>query len=211
MEEGFHYVLKEALIQAQAEGLLDADVGQWSPAELQITAAALSLYFAALQARGSPPCITAPRPIESGMGSEQQAFVLSSENCPPSFASFFALWQVCVPRVQRLDLERRHDLALILCDQPPQSSPVHMEVAALARDIKVVALDIVQVSCMRASQVFSPLTLFRLLAETNVPITLPGRCGDRHRGFDPDILSAWTLRRSAFRAAGCVRSSTRVQ
>jgi hypothetical protein len=136
IEEAFHALLQDALIQAQAEQLLsDEEIRQES--DLKIIAPSLSLYFAALHAQGSPPCITSP---------QDSRFQLSLQNCPPSFLSFFKLWQECVPKLQRLNLESRHDLALLLCEKEPVSSPIKMEVVALARDLKVVAVDIVQVS-----------------------------------------------------------------
>ena len=135
VEEAFHALLQDALIQAQAEGLLSDEDIHWLDADLQIIAPSLALYFAALQAQGSPPVISSP---------SNTSFVLSQDNCPPSFASFFTLWQACVAKIQRLDLERRHDLALLLCEKEAASSPIRMDVAALARDLKVVAVDIVQ-------------------------------------------------------------------
>lgn len=105
--------------------------------DLQIIASSLALYFAALTAQGDPPCIPFPK---------NSSLQLSLDTCPPSFASFFHLWQGSVARIQRLKLEYRHDLALMLCEREPISSPIRMEVANLARDLKAVALDIVQVS-----------------------------------------------------------------
>jgi hypothetical protein len=135
--EAFHSLLQDALIQAQAEGLLGEGELHPDDAELKIIAPSLALYFAALLSEGSPPSITSPN---------NDQFQLSLDNCPSSFLSFFTLWQDCVPKVKRLDLEKRHDLALLLCEREPASSPIRMEVVALARDFKAVAVNIVQVS-----------------------------------------------------------------
>ncbi|PWN92949.1 hypothetical protein FA10DRAFT_263677 [Acaromyces ingoldii] len=134
VQEGFHALLQSALLHAKTEGLLsDADL-QRADADFQITAPSLTLFFAALQARGDPPSIQAP----SG------AFELTRDNAPESFASFFALWQSCVPKIKSLNSEARHDLALLLCDREAASSPLRGDVARLAADIKTVAIDIVQ-------------------------------------------------------------------
>jgi len=145
VQEAFHALLQDALIQAQAEGLLSHEEIQ-TDSEINVIAPSLCLYFAALQAKGSPPSITSPK--------NNNAFQLSIDNCPPSFASFFRLWQTCVPQVQKLDMENRHDLALLLCEKEPTSSPIRMEVVALARVLKVVAVDIVQVSSQSSKKSF---------------------------------------------------------
>lgn len=136
VQEAFHYLLQDALIQAQTEGLISKEEIARHDTDIQIIASSLALYFAALTARGNPPCISFPN---------NESLQLSRENCPPSFASFFHLWQASVARVQRLSMEYRHDLALLLCEREPMSSPIRMQVANLARDLKSVALDIVQV------------------------------------------------------------------
>ena len=140
VEQAFHSLLQDALIQARAEGLLSDDEIHYVDSDLQVIAPSLSLYFAALQARGDPPSISLPK---------HDRLKLTQDNVPASFASFFALWQACVPKVQKLDFEKRHDLALILCEREPVSSPVRTHVVALARDIKIVAMQIVQRSTFR--------------------------------------------------------------
>jgi hypothetical protein len=137
VQEAFHYLLQDALIQARAEGLMSREDMANHDTDLQIIASSLALYFAALTARGDPPCIPFPK---------SDSLQLSVDTCPPSFASFFHLWQGSVARIQRLKFDYRHDLALLLCEKEPISSPIRMEVANLARDLKAVALDIVQVS-----------------------------------------------------------------
>jgi len=138
VQQAFHHLLQDALIQAQREGLISKEEIVRHDTDIQIIASSLALYFAALTAKGNPPCITFPN---------DESLQLSYENCPPSFASFFHLWQASVARIQKLSLEYRHDLALLLCEREPISSPIRMQVASLARDLKSVALDIVQV-CM---------------------------------------------------------------
>lgn len=142
VQDAFHHLLQDALIQARTEGLISKEEIARHDTDIQIIASSLALYFAALTARGNPPYISFPN---------DENMQLSQENCPASFASFFHLWQASVAKIQRLSLEYRHDLALLLCEREPMSSPIRMQVANLARDLKSVALDIVQVGN------FSPL------------------------------------------------------
>lgn len=102
--------------------------------QVQIAGPALALFFAALGSTGTPPSIAAP----------DSSFTLNDTNVPPSFRSFFTLWQSTVPLVQHLGAEARHDLALLLCDKDPTSSPLRADVVKLAGDLKAVAIEITQ-------------------------------------------------------------------
>ncbi|GAA6012410.1 hypothetical protein JCM11491_004324 [Sporobolomyces phaffii] len=132
--EGFHSLLRDSLAQARGEGLLTDDELESAEPAVQIAAPALALFFAALGSTGTPPSISSP----------DSNFVLSSANCPSSFANAFQVWQACVRPVQRLSLEARHDLALLLCDKEPVASPLSLQVARLASDLKAIALEILQ-------------------------------------------------------------------
>lgn len=100
--------------------------------EVQIAGPALVLFYAALQAENDPPSIASP----------DGTFRLSIQTCPPSFADAFRLWQQSVSKIQSYEPELRRDLALILCDQPPQSTPLRMDVVKTAADVKGIALEI---------------------------------------------------------------------
>lgn len=102
--------------------------------QVQIAGPALTLFFAALGSTGTPPSIAAP----------DGSFALTNTNCPPSFASFFQLWQATVSPVQHLSSEARHDLALLLCDKDPESSPLRADVVRLSGSLKAVAIEITQ-------------------------------------------------------------------
>lgn len=134
--QGFHLLLKHGLAHATQEGLIKQDELQTGNADVQVLGPALTLYYAALLSKGNPPSISSP----------DNAFLLSSTNCPPSFLAFFNLWQNTVPLIQKLDNEGRQDLTLLLCEKEPKSSPLRADVARLSTDLKTVAIDIAQVS-----------------------------------------------------------------
>ncbi|GAA5983465.1 hypothetical protein JCM5350_007661 [Sporobolomyces pararoseus] len=131
---GFHTLLQDSLAQARGEGLLTDEELQSAEPSVQIAAPSLALFFAALGSTGDPPSISSP----------DSTFVLSSLNCPPSFQNAFNLWQSNVKRIQSLDLENRYDLALVLSDKEPVSSPLRMEVAKLGSELKAIGLEILQ-------------------------------------------------------------------
>ncbi|GAA5978113.1 hypothetical protein JCM10908_004233 [Rhodotorula pacifica] len=132
--EGFHLLVRSSLQQAAAEGLLTAEEIETADVDVQIAAPSLALFFAALTAEGIPPSIASP----------DRTFVLSSVSCPPSLGDAFRLWQACVPKIRSYPDEANRDLALILCDKPPESMPLRMDVARTAADIKGIALEILQ-------------------------------------------------------------------
>lgn len=102
--------------------------------DIQIAGPALTLFFAALGAQGSPPTISSP----------DGSFTLSSADCPASFQSFFELWQASVKPIQRLSSDSRHDLALLLAGKETVSSPIQVEVVRLASSLKGIGLEITQ-------------------------------------------------------------------
>ncbi|GAA5903806.1 uncharacterized protein JCM6883_001991 [Sporobolomyces salmoneus] len=131
---GFHTLLQSSLAQARGEGLLTDDELESAEPAIQIAAPSLALFFSALGATGTPPSISSP----------DSSFTLSSLNCPPSFSNAFKLWQSCVKPIQQLDGDARHDLALVLCDKEPVSSPLRLQVANLASQLKGIGLEILQ-------------------------------------------------------------------
>lgn len=139
VEQGFHLLLKHALSHATQEGLIKEDDLRAGNADIQIVGPGLTLFYAALLSKGNPPSITSP----------DNEFLLSSSNCPPSFLSFFQLWQGSVTSIQSLDNECRQDLTLLLCEKEPESSPLQANVTRLATDLKTVAISIAQVSSER--------------------------------------------------------------
>ncbi|KAK4702134.1 hypothetical protein P7C70_g4093, partial [Phenoliferia sp. Uapishka_3] len=132
--KGFHSILKDSLAQARGEGLVTDEELETGDVDVQIAGPALALFFAALGSTGTPPTIAAP----------DGSFALTSANCPPSFRSFFTLWQTSVAAVQHLSSSSRFDLALLLCDKEPQSSPLRPDVVKLSGNLKAVAIEITQ-------------------------------------------------------------------
>ncbi|KAM0755320.1 hypothetical protein T439DRAFT_337849 [Meredithblackwellia eburnea MCA 4105] len=130
----FHRILVDSLAEARGENLVTDDELESGDVDIQIAGPSLALFFAAIGSKGAPPSISAP----------DGSFNLTSTNCPPSFKSFFTLWQKGVPQVQRLSSEARHDLALLLCGKDAESSPLRPDVARLAADLKAVAIEIIQ-------------------------------------------------------------------
>lgn len=115
-----------------------------SDAAVQVAAPSLALFFAAL---GSTPTPRGGRVCGPSISSPDRSFVLTSDNCPPSFANAFALWQSTVGPIQELasDGDQRHDLALVLCDHEPVSNRIDLGVAKLASELKAIGLEILQV------------------------------------------------------------------
>ncbi|ORY61918.1 hypothetical protein BCR35DRAFT_309002 [Leucosporidium creatinivorum] len=111
-----------------------ADLFTTQGVEVQIAGPSLTLFFAALGAQGSPPTISSP----------DGSFTLTSANCPPSFQSFFELWQASVKPIQRLSSDSRHDLALLLAGKETVSSPIQVDVVRLASNLKEIGLEITQ-------------------------------------------------------------------
>ncbi|BGP37932.1 hypothetical protein JCM10449v2_001859 [Rhodotorula kratochvilovae] len=132
--QAFHVLLRDALAQAHSEGLLSDDELEAADVEIQVAGPALALFFAALGARGDPPSISSPDGL----------FALTTDNCPDTFRNAFSLWQRCVEPVKAFPSEARHDLALLLCEKEVRSSPLRLDVAKVAADLKGIALEILQ-------------------------------------------------------------------
>ncbi|GAA5855800.1 hypothetical protein JCM3766R1_004059 [Sporobolomyces carnicolor] len=140
---GFHTLVQDSLAQARGEGLLTDDQLASADAAVQVAAPSLALFFAAL---GSTPTPRGGRVCGPSISSPDRSFVLTSDNCPPSFANAFALWQSTVGPIQELasDGDQRHDLALVLCDHEPVSNRIDLGVAKLASELKAIGLEILQ-------------------------------------------------------------------
>jgi len=69
---------------------------------------------------------------------------LSLANCPVVFIPFLRLWSSCVPTIQNLAPERRHDLARIICDLPPLTQPLLPVLDRLAADLRSISIEISQ-------------------------------------------------------------------
>ncbi|EMD31494.1 hypothetical protein CERSUDRAFT_119714 [Gelatoporia subvermispora B] len=139
VQECFHSYLKSSLTQAKVEGLLGADVLSSAEGDLMITGPALCLYFAALRSTTNPPSVPLPKRHKGQTGAPVD---LSSENCPPSFRSFWLVWSQSVPEIQNLTPEYQHDLARIICGLPPISQPPNPRLNGIAADLRAVAIEI---------------------------------------------------------------------
>ena len=107
---------------------------------------ALCLYFAALRSTTDPPSVPIPRPghgrRERSEGPDSDR--LSLTNCPAVFIPFLRLWSLCVPTIQKLAPEHRHDLARIICNLPPLVQPVYPVLNGLAADLRSISIEISQ-------------------------------------------------------------------
>ncbi|KAK7042921.1 hypothetical protein VNI00_008657 [Paramarasmius palmivorus] len=138
IQDCFHSYLKSSLTQAKVERLLDADILSSAEGDLMITGPALCLYFAALRCTTNPPSVPLPRRNKTSDPME-----LSAENCPPAFQSFLQVWARTVPSIQSLAPEHQHDLARLICNLEPISSPPSA-VHGIAADMRAVAIEISQ-------------------------------------------------------------------
>ncbi|BGP53882.1 hypothetical protein JCM8202_006075 [Rhodotorula sphaerocarpa] len=173
--ESFHLLLRESFRRAQAEGLLSEAEISAADIEVQVAGPALTLFYAALEAQGDPPCISSP----------DGSFTLSSENCPAPLASAFRLWQECVPRVRRYDEEARGDLARMVCEKEPEGMPLRMDVARTAADLKGIALEILQ---RRTFQIRFQADLQSSVAGPTAPAGLPAARGSPPVAYEPPPL-----------------------
>ncbi|OCH86485.1 hypothetical protein OBBRIDRAFT_761286 [Obba rivulosa] len=139
VQECFHSYLKSSLTQAKVEGLLGADILSSAEADLMISGPALCLYFAALRSTTDPPSVPLPKHHK---GQARPPVDLSSENCPPSFRSFWTVWSQSVPEIQNLTPEHQHDLARIICGLSPISQPANPRLKGIAADLRAVAIEI---------------------------------------------------------------------
>jgi hypothetical protein len=110
---------------------------------------ALCLYFAALCSTTDPPSVPIPRPGGSRRERSESCLRpdtdrLSHANCPAVFISFLRLWSSCVPTIQKLAPEHRHDLARIICDLPPLVQPAYPVLNGLAGGLRSVSIEFSQ-------------------------------------------------------------------
>ncbi|KAF9510286.1 hypothetical protein BS47DRAFT_1348209 [Hydnum rufescens UP504] len=136
--DAFHTFLQKALAQAKAERLLDESTLASAEADIMVSGPALCLYFAALRSTGSPPSVPLPG------NTSGTPLVLSAKSCPETFTNFFALWAASVAPIQSLSSPLRHDLARIICDQPPLSPNIRSSLHRIAADLRAVAIEISQ-------------------------------------------------------------------
>ncbi|KAI9511922.1 hypothetical protein F5148DRAFT_1280304 [Russula earlei] len=139
VQDAFHDFLKSSLAHAKAERLLDVEVLSGAEGDLMITGPALSLYFAALRSTTDPPSVPLPH-----MGNSSPRHHLSLDNCPTVFIPFLRLWSDCVPAIQGLAPEHKHDLARVICGLPPLSQPVLPTLNRLAADLRSISIEISQ-------------------------------------------------------------------
>ncbi|KAJ4477558.1 hypothetical protein J3R30DRAFT_235308 [Lentinula aciculospora] len=167
IQDSFHSYLKSSLTQAKVERLLDADLLSSAEGDLMITGPALCLYFAALRSTTDPPSVPLPRHNKTFEPTE-----LSAENCPLTFAPFLRVWAHTVPSIQALAPEYQHDLARIICNLEPVSSPLNPVIHGIAADLRAVAIEISQ---RRSFQDRYAADLQAALDSGNVPSSLAAK------------------------------------
>jgi hypothetical protein len=136
---GFHQFLQYSLAQAKLESIIDEETLASAEADVMICGPALCLYFAALRSSTTPPSCPIP-----GSADGDAPLILSNESCPPLFLPYFKLWQNSVPAIQALQPTDQHDLARIICDNPPLSSPTSAQLHRISADLRSVAIEISQ-------------------------------------------------------------------
>ncbi|THH17908.1 hypothetical protein EW146_g2999 [Bondarzewia mesenterica] len=139
VQDAFHSYLKSSLTQAKAERLLDVEMLSSAESDLMITGPALCLYFAALRCTTNPPSVPLPRISKSSPQLD-----LSESNCPRPFITFLCIWATAVPDIQSLTPGHQHDLARIVCNLEPISSPLNPNLNRIAADLRAVAIEISQ-------------------------------------------------------------------
>jgi hypothetical protein len=146
---GFHQFLQNSLAQAKFEKIIDEETLASAEADVMICGPALCLYFAALRSNTTPPSCPMPGNAHSG-----PPLVLSSSTCPLLFLPYFKVWQNTVPAIQALQPAYQHDLARIICDNEPLTSPTSPELSRISADLRSVAIEISQ---RRTFQVSPPI------------------------------------------------------
>ncbi|EIW84578.1 hypothetical protein CONPUDRAFT_142800 [Coniophora puteana RWD-64-598 SS2] len=139
IQDAFHRYLRSSLTQAKIEKLVDPEILASAEGDLMITGPALCLYFAALRCTTNPPSVPLPRTSKTAVPME-----LAEGNCPESFLGFLSVWATTVPRIQALAPQHQHDLARIICNLQPISSPLDNSIGGLAADLRAVAIEISQ-------------------------------------------------------------------
>ena len=136
---GFHQFLQYSLSQAKFEKIIDEETLASAEADVMICGPALCLYFAALRSNTTPPSCPIP-------GSDGAPLILSNETCPPLFLPYFKLWQDTVTAIQALQPTYQHDLARIICDNVPLTSPspTSAQLHRISADLRSVAIEISQ-------------------------------------------------------------------
>ncbi|GJJ12587.1 hypothetical protein Clacol_006830 [Clathrus columnatus] len=138
--DGFHSFLQSALTQAKAEKLLDTETLASAEADLMVSAPALCLFFAALRSTSNPPSV--PLPLKGLNASFDKPIQLSNDNCPPVFLPMFKVWESTVTIIQRMQSNRQHDLARIICNLEPHGHRHALNV--IAAQLRGVAIEISQ-------------------------------------------------------------------
>ena len=136
---GFHQFLQYSLSQAKFEKIIDEETLASAEADVMICGPALCLYFAALRSNTTPPSCPIP-----GSAQGSPPLILSNETCPPLFLPFFKLWQNTVPEIQALQPTYQHDLARVICDNAPLTSPNSAQLQRISADLRSVAIEISQ-------------------------------------------------------------------
>ena len=170
--EAFHLLARQSLAKARSDGLIDASyVESSTEEELQILGPArepraparkhlrnngidasspdgltclrtwsqVCLFFAGLESITDPASVTVPP-----TNSSEREFVLSVTSCPATMLGLFRLWQKAVPILQSLSIDQQADVARLLCDLEPQTSPITTQMVKIAADLSSIAIAIAQ-------------------------------------------------------------------
>lgn len=98
----------------------------------------LFLHLRAWKSTTDPPSVSVPA------SPTNPAFALSIATCPTALLPLLRRWQRTVSPLQRLSTEQAHDVARLICDLEPVTSPVSTLMVKLAADIQSVAIQISQ-------------------------------------------------------------------
>jgi hypothetical protein len=86
----------------------------------------------------NPPAVHVPE------SPSNPPFTLSIATCPTNLLPLFRMFQRTVHPLQKLTTEQAHDVARLICDLEPMTSPVSTIMVKLAADVQAIAIQISQ-------------------------------------------------------------------
>jgi hypothetical protein len=113
----------------------------FNPLTVTTRARTMSLFRSTTFHHQSP---SSPRRQSQGKSLRPDTDRLSHANCPVVFIPFLRLWSSCVPTIQNLTPEHRHDPARNICGLPPLVQPIYPVLNRLAADLRSVSIEISQ-------------------------------------------------------------------
>lgn len=87
---------------------------------------------------------TDPPSVHVETSPSHPAFVLSLATCPTNLLPLFRLWSKAVQPLQDLSLDDQADVARLICDLEPLSTPISTVMIRLATDVQSMAITISQ-------------------------------------------------------------------